>query len=176
MIQSFVKRSWQSGVLLAAFVSASMFLTSPALAELDLSETDRELPEFELPSLDGETWTPANFEGKLTIVNFWATWCPPCVEEMPSMNALWQKLEGEGVSMVAINAGEGEAAVKTFLEKVPVDFPIIFGDGARTLPNWSVRGLPTTLIVDGSGKVIFEALGPRDWDDDDFVARMLALK
>jgi len=176
MIQTFLKRFWQVNLLVATLVSTSFLMANSASAELALSEIDRDLPDFQLPSLDGETWTPAKFEGKLTIVNFWATWCPPCVEEIPSMNALWQKLEGEGISMVAINAGEGEAAVKTFLEKVSVDFPIILGDGARTLPNWSVRGLPTTLIVNGSGKVIYEALGPRDWDDDEFVARMLALK
>lgn len=172
----FLGSRWQTAVLAAAIVATTLSFGRDAIAELALTETDRELPEFDLPSLDGEAWTPETLAGKLTIVNFWATWCPPCIEEMPSMNALWQKLEGEGVSMVAINAGEGEEAVTTFLEKIPVDFPILLGDGATSLPNWSVRGLPTTLIVDGNGKIIYEALGPREWDDDEFVRKMLALR
>lgn len=91
------------------------------------------------------------------------------------MNEAWAVLEPQGIGMLAINAGEGEEAVTDFLKKVPIDFPILLGD-INTLANWSVRALPTTLIIDASGKVIYEALGPREWNDEALLQRIVALQ
>ena len=150
----------------------------PAIAAggTELDDADRALPTFSLDGLDGATWDAAALEGRPTVVNFWATWCAPCVEELPAMNAAWAELEDDGVGMLAINAGEAPETIEAFLERVPVDFPVLLGDAAATLPDWGVRVLPTTLVVDADGRVVHEALGPRDWDDPALLDRVRALR
>lgn len=143
-------------------------------AEQSLSPVERALPEFELTSLDNQVWSVPDLKGRPWIINFWATWCPPCIEEIPSMNAAWARLEAEGVGMLAVNAGEGLDAVASFVEKITIDFPVLLGDSA-TLPNWSVRALPTTIVVDASGRVVYEALGPREWDDAKLLSKVTEL-
>lgn len=139
-----------------------------------LQSAERQLPTFALTALDNTQWSAATLKGKPWVINFWATWCPPCIEELPSMNAAFGILEPEGVGMLAINAGEGAAAVAAFLEKVAIDFPNVLGDG-DTLPNWSVRALPTTIVIDAQGNVVYEAIGPREWDDPRLIHKVLQL-
>ena len=160
---------------LALMIATTLVPTGAIAAEVSLAEVDRALPAFELATLDGATLDPDALAGKPWVVNFWATWCPPCIEEMPAMNTAWEALEGAGVGMLAINVGDAPEAIETFLERVPIDFPIALGDGASTLPDWDATVLPTTLIVDANGRVVFEALGPRDWDDPGLIARLAAL-
>ncbi len=139
-----------------------------------VTEVERPLPDFELASLDGQTFNKSTLAGKPWIVNFWASWCGPCIEEIPAMNRAWEAVEPDGIGMLAINAGEGQEAIETFLAKVPVDFEVILGDG-DTLPDWNVVALPTTVVVDANGQVVFEALGPREWDDPQLLDRVRAL-
>lgn len=150
------------------------FGSTAAQADVSLKEVDRNLPVFQLQSVADELWKEESLEGKPWVINFWATWCPPCIEEIPSMNAAWEVLEQKGFGMLAINAGEGRIAVEKFLDTVPIDFPVLLGDNG-SLPNWSVRALPTTIVVDKNGKVIFEALGPREWDDEGLLQRLADL-
>ncbi len=141
-----------------------------------LKKVQRDVPAFDLRDTTDVTWSPNSLKGKPWIINFWATWCAPCIEEMPAMNTAWQKLEDQEVGMLAINAGEGLPAVEEFLAKLSIDFPVLLGDGASTLPNWSVMGLPTTVVVDTEGKVVYEAVGPREWDDDELLQQVLDLR
>ena len=162
--------------LLAKCLMVAIVLSSSgaSFAQAGLSKTERPLPEFELPGIDDATWDSDALEGKLWIINFWASWCPPCIEEMPSMNEAWHSVKDEGIGMLAINAGEGEQTVKQFLTRISIDFPVLIGDG-NTLPNWSVRALPTTIVVNQQGEVVFEALGPRDWADEALLDQVRAL-
>ncbi len=146
-----------------------------ATQQFQLTPTDRELPAFELLHLSDGTWDQFSLEGIPYIVNFWATWCAPCVHELPAMNRAYERLEDEGVGMVAINVGEPAGAIKTFMQTVPIDFNVLLGS-QMTLPNWKVRGLPTTFIVSADGKIIAEAIGPREWDNPAFIDYMLALR
>lgn len=155
--------------LLAATATAALLASGAlhAAKNLRLDPVENVIaPTFELPGLDGETWNNDALAGKVWIVNFWATWCAPCVEEIPAMNAAWASIQDDGVGMLAINAGEGAEAVEAFMQKIPIDFPVVLGDGATTLPNWGLQALPSTLILDANGQVVFAALGPRDWDDE----------
>ena len=166
------------GALLAAAIAAAIAAGAAAVAgaaEISLAGVDRAPPSFSLPLLDGGTVDNAALAGKPWVVNFWASWCAPCIEEMPAMNAAWEALEPAGVGMLAVNVGETPAAIETFLETTPVDFPVVLGDGAKTLPDWEARALPTTLVIDADGRVVFEALGPRDWDDPALIERLSAL-
>lgn len=150
------------------------FVSVTANADESLSNADRELPVFELQSMADKLWQKKSLNGKPWVVNFWASWCPPCIEEIPSMNEAWEVLEGKGVGMLAINAGEGEEAVEKFLQRISIDFPILLGD-ANSLPNWEVRALPTTLVISADGRVVYEALGPRDWSNADLLQKVIDL-
>lgn len=146
-----------------------------AQAQQGLRSVERPIPEFSLDSIDEGQWDAESLAGKFWVVNFWATWCPPCIEEIPSMNAGAKVLSEHGIGMLAINAGEGEFAVREFLTKIPIDFSTLLGD-ADSLPNWSVRALPTTIVVDPEGRVVYEALGPREWDDEILLQQVIDLK
>lgn len=160
----------------AIALTMAAVLALPVLGnETALDSAERPLPEFELPALDASAWQPERLEGRPWVINFWATWCPPCIEEIPAMNRAWQALEPQGVGMLAINAGEGEAAVQAFMQKVAIDFPVLLG-ATDTLANWKIRALPTTLVIDASGQVVYEALGPREWDDEALLQQVLALR
>ncbi len=150
--------------------------TAAAAGGTALSPVEREVPEFELDALDGASFDAEALRGQPWIVNFWATWCAPCIEELPAMNRARAALEGQGVGMLAVNAGETPEDIETFLGKVPIDFPVLLGDAVSTLPDWQVQVLPTTLVVDADGRVVYEALGPRDWDDDALLDRVRALR
>lgn len=165
--------SAKMGVALAA---CFVFALSPSLvlAKESLTPVERVVPEFSLKGMDDRVWDAEVLAGKFWVINFWATWCPPCIEEIPSMNRAWQILEPEGIGMLAINAGEGRVAVEEFLGKMPIEFATLLGD-VDSLSNWSARALPTTVVVDSDGKVVFEALGPRKWDDPELLQQIIDL-
>lgn len=140
-----------------------------------LNDVDRELPVIEMQDLDNEVWTAKSFEGKLTVVNFWATWCAPCREEMPSLNRAWEKIRGDGIAMVAINIGDKPADIHRFLDEVPIDFTVLRATDPSALSQWGVKGLPTTLVVDQNGKIIKEFVGPAEWDQDELLDPIRAL-
>lgn len=172
----FARRGSLSAKISLSLVSTVLFFLNPigGHAQESLTPVERLVPEFSLMGMDNRQWDAESLSGKFWVVNFWATWCPPCIEEIPSMNKAWEILEPEGIGMLAINAGEGRAAVEEFLGKIPIDFPTLLGD-MDSLPNWSARALPTTLVIDKSGKVVFEALGPREWDERELLQEIIDL-
>ena len=140
-----------------------------------LNQVERDVPVVEMLDLEDSVWTRNKFEGELTIVNFWASWCGPCREEMPSLNRAWEKVKDQGVSMVAINIGEPLDLIRGFMQQVPIDFTVLRAGDPKTFSDWGLRGLPTTLIVDSRGKIVLELVGPAEWDDDELLAPVLDL-
>ncbi len=132
-------------------------------------------PDFELTDIDGNIHRLADYRGKVLIVNFWATWCPPCREEMPSMQRAWEKLQQESILMLAINVGEDEDTIFQFTANYPVDFPLLMDRDSKIIGAWPVRGLPTTFVVDPQGRLVYRAIGGREWDDPEILAPVRAL-
>lgn len=120
-------------------------------------------PPIELKTLDGAVFTLADLAGKVAIVNFWATWCEPCVEEMPSMQRLREKLRGAPFEILAVNHQEGVPRIRGFLQKVPVDFPIVRDTDGAVARAWKVRVFPTSFVLDASGNIRFWLVGSIDW-------------
>ena len=133
-------------------------------------------PEFELQVPDGTQVRLADYRGRPLIVNFWATWCPPCRKEMPSMQRAWEAVRGEGIDLIAINVGEDAETIRRFTADVPVSFPLPMDERSQVVQAWPVTGLPTTFVVDPDGRLAYVATGEREWDDPALLDQVRALK
>lgn len=122
------------------------------------------MPPFELMDRQGRQIKSDSYRGRVTLVNFWATWCPPCVEEVPSLNRLAKRYHGQPFDVVSIDFRELAETVAEFTQKIAVDFPILLdGDGEASLA-WKVFSLPSSFIVDAQGRLRYSANRAIDWD------------
>jgi len=122
-------------------------------------------PDFSLQDMAGNPVGLADFRGQVLVVNFWATWCPPCRKEMPSIEKGARWLERFNGRFIAINMGEKPEAIRRFLKNQPLDLQILLDPNADTAADWGVEGLPVTFVVDPEGRIVYKALGAREWDD-----------
>ena len=121
-------------------------------------------PDFTLPGLDGQMVRLADFRGKVVFLNIWATWCPPCVEEMPSMEKLYQQLKTEDFEILAVSMDiSGAEAVLPFMKKYKLSFPALTDTEGAIKSLYQTTGVPETFIIDKDGIIIEKAIGPRDW-------------
>jgi thiol-disulfide isomerase/thioredoxin len=154
-----------AAVCLAASLGAGA-ADLPALAESLTPQAPQSAPALKLQDLDGKTHDLARLRGKVVLVNFWATWCPPCRREMPSLERLSQALAGEPFAVLAVDVGEGVETIESFtsqLDAVPT-FPILLDTRAQTMQAWKIAGLPTTFVVDKKGRIVATAVGGREFD------------
>lgn len=134
-------------------------------------------PDFILEDLDNKKHRLSDLRGKVVLVNFWATWCPPCRREMPSIERLSQNLKGTDFEILAVNVAENIDTVFSFtgtLEPAPT-FPIVLDTDSSVVKAWPVMGLPTTFILDKQGRIAYRAVGGREFDDQAILAQIQAL-
>lgn len=119
------------------------------------------------PNVDEQEVQLSKYKGKVILLNFWATWCPPCVKEMPSMQRLHDKFPEQDFEIVAISAGESQAAVESFMMELDTEltFPILLDETGRTFKEFDIRGLPMSFLFDREGKLIKTISGSREWDE-----------
>lgn len=164
------------GVLLAiALIAASVWLFTQEPLPVAPIEPGRMAPGFALPDLSGSTVTLAGLEGQVVLVNFWATWCKPCEDEMPAMQRLYQALEGEPFEMVAISVDEPSADVAAFAERLGLSFPILLDPGKDSARDYQSYKYPETYLVDSEGVLVARYVGPREWDSPEYEARIRRL-
>jgi thiol-disulfide isomerase/thioredoxin len=133
-------------------------------------------PALALTGLDGRARRLEDFRGQVLLVNFWASWCPPCVHEMPSMQRLKEKLAGRPFAILAVNLAEPEREVRTFLaNKVRVDFPVFLDRDGAALKAWKVFVFPTSFVLDGSGRIRLAVFGEVEWDRPEVLEAITAL-
>ena len=132
-------------------------------------------PAFSLLDIDGNKHRLKSYRGKVVIVNFWATWCPPCRLEIPSMQRAWKKLKNKNVAMLAINVGENDDTIFTFSAEYEMDFPILMDKNSSVVRSWPVSALPTTYVVDRKGRLAYRAIGDRQWDNKKLMKLILDL-
>ncbi len=137
-----------------------------ALEALKLMHSARPLsaPDFTIPTLDGGRFRLIDQRSKVVFVNFWATWCPPCREEMPTMERLWRRHQNEPFVMLAVSIDADPAGVQPFVTQQGFTFTVGLDPEQRLVNRFRVRGLPATFVVDRRGRVAAAALGPRAWD------------
>jgi len=134
------------------------------------SEEKTMAPEFLLPDLSGGQVSLSDYRGKWVFINFWATWCGPCVMEMPMMDRLNKILEKENFKMLAINMENIEPErVKKFIKKLKVDFHILLDRKGQVSDIYGVRSIPMTYMINPKGEVEAVAEGMREWDDPKMV-------
>ena len=133
-------------------------------------------PEFVLQDTEGRIHRLSDYRGKPVIINFWTTWCPPCREEIPSMNRAWHLLEEDDIALLAINMGEDEDTIFIFSADYPADFPMLMDREGTVIAEWPVKGLPTTYVVAPDGTLAYRAIGSREWDDKALLDAVRALK
>ena len=123
-------------------------------------------PDFTFPGLDGKKVSLADHKGKVVLLNIWATWCAPCVAEMPSMEKLYQELKDEGFEILAVSVDEsGAGAVNPFMEKHKLGFPVLLDTKADIKNLYHATGIPESFIIDENGIIVEKIIGPRDWAD-----------
>lgn len=133
-------------------------------------------PDFSLQGEDGKTYTLSGMRGNVIVMNFWATWCPPCREEMPSMERLWNKVKNKNIIVLGINVGEDADTIFEFNGQYPVSFPLPMDIDGKVIENYPVRGLPTTYIINPDGMATHRAVGSREWDDENMVKLLLGMR
>jgi thiol-disulfide isomerase/thioredoxin len=133
-------------------------------------------PTFDLKDQSNRPQRLADYRGKPVILNFWATWCPPCREEMPSMQRAHQALAKDDIAVVAINVGDDATAIDEFLAEIPVDFPLPMDTESLVAQSYPLKGLPTTYVIDPEGRLVYSAVGSREWDDPKLLDQVRALK
>lgn len=125
-------------------------------------------PRLHLPDAHGKVIDLAAYRGKVVLVNFWATWCPPCRQELPSLSRLRQRLNPHSFEILSVNVGEDTETAFDFIGDPR--FPVLFDHDAKAMALWSVKAMPTTLLVDRHGHIAFRAVGGREFDDADILA------
>ncbi|MEE8285147.1 MAG: TlpA disulfide reductase family protein [Gammaproteobacteria bacterium] len=140
-------------------------------------EPRRAVPGLRLEGIDGTVYDISRMGGKVVLVNFWATWCPPCVEELPSLQRLWDDMHPRGLEVLAVNAGEETGPVNAFLEsfRPRLEFPLLLDRNGDAFSAWKLFGLPTTFVLDKQGRLAFYATGPRPMDSKRIRAQLHGL-
>lgn len=172
---------WMGGTLLripAAAIILPAALVSASAARMPLQRIDGRppAPDFALPDLDGNIVRFADFRGKVVLVNFWATWCPPCRDEIPSMERAWRRLKDEGVALLAVHVGGDVEKVWAFANEFNVSFPVLVDKSSKVSREWQTVGLPTTFVVDPDGRKALRAIGGREWDHAHTIEEIVGLK
>jgi peroxiredoxin len=123
-------------------------------------------PVFSLPTLSQQSVNLREFRGSLVLLNFWATWCPPCVAEMPEFEKLYQELKPGRFVVLAVSIDtQGQKVVAPFWEKAGLTFPALLDPSGEVATRYGVRSLPTSFLINPDGEIIARILGPREWPD-----------
>ena len=130
-------------------------------------------PRFELPLLDaGHTLKLAQFRDRIVLLNFWATWCKPCEDEMPAMQRLYDKLRDEPFELLAISVDDDLEELRSFQKRLGVTFPILMDPSQAVTRQYQTTGFPESILVDRDGRVVERYIGPRDWDAEIYESRI----
>ncbi len=174
VMQGVDKLRWFN-ISLGSLLILSIFITSGAvfagedhwkdMGIIRLNKRDM-APAFSLPLLSGAEVGPHTYKGKVIILNFWASWCPPCRREMPSMERLYRDYKDKGVVILGVNDMESEEDVRSFYDEYMLSFPTVLDKDGKVFNQYGVLAIPTSFIIDREGRLIGKVFGPREWDSE----------
>ncbi|HSL05081.1 MAG TPA: TlpA disulfide reductase family protein [Nitrospiraceae bacterium] len=159
---------------LMSIVSAGPALSGDPFVSLKVSRLPVGImaAPFELATLDGKIVKSSELAGKVVLVNFWATWCGPCKEEMPSLSRLQKQLDPAHFALLTVTTDLQRHGIAHFLSQLSVSLPVLFDEDQEVSRSFMVRGLPTTIVIARDGALVGRAVGPRAWDSPEAVAVM----
>ena len=161
--------------LLIGAVLSGLALLGPAEARDLQAYKGGATPPLVLKDLNGKTQDLKQYRGKVVLINFWATWCPPCRAEMPSLQRLKAKMAGKPFVILAVDMGEAEPQVKAYIREIKTDFSVLLDKDGRALKAWKVFAFPTSYVVDAQGKIRYGLYGASEWDAADKVEKITQL-
>lgn len=132
-------------------------------------------PPLKLRDLHGKVHDLAAYRGQVVLVNFWATWCEPCRDEMPAIQRLDNKLAGKPFVVLAVNVDEPRSRIHRFLSRMPLDFPVLIDEGKAATTAWKVRVLPASFIIGRDGRIRYSLVGELAWDHQSVVSLLAEL-
>ena len=150
-------------------------LASAGANNLKPVEGDTPSPPLKLKDIQGKSHDLNAYKGKVVLVQFWGTYCPPCRKEMPSMNRLQEKMGDTPFAILAVNMGEPEETVKSFIDEVKPDFTILLDPEGVSIGDWKIFAAPSNFIVAPDGKIHYTLYGGVEWDSDELVSKLKAL-
>ncbi len=168
-------------------LSGLLLLLAPCLAPYGCSDSSappapaggvtretaaRQAPEFTLTTLDGTPMRLSDLRGKVVFINLWATWCPPCREELPTMVRFYERFKDRGVEILAISEDTDPEAVRRMVAKQGLTFPVLMDENKRVYTLYRATGVPETHLLDKDGNVRGSQLGPFDWDSPAVIAKV----
>ena len=154
----------QASVLILMTVLLSPFSVQ---AERPLEPYLGDNKEFSLNDLKGKKHALPDYRGKVVLVNFWASWCPPCIYEMPELTRLKNKLADQPFEILALNVGEKKYKVRKFAKLINLQLPILLDTSEETFDDWSIKTLPTSFLIDADGNIRYRVRGNPGWDGAD---------
>lgn len=132
-------------------------------------------PAIDLRDAHGKRFNLADYRGKITVVNFWATWCPPCVEEIPSLNRLREQMQDQPFELISINYADSPEKVLEFMHRVSVQFPVLIDPNGKVAHQWDVIGFPSTFVIGKDGKIRYGVNAAIQWDAPEVINALKAL-
>lgn len=134
------------------------------------SYTDENGAQFSLPDLTDRQHSLSDYNGKVVLVNFWASWCPPCIYEMPVLVRLQQRLADRPFEILALNVGEKKYRVQKFVNLIKFDLPVLLDTSRDTFNQWGVKTLPTSFLIGADGRIRYMVRGDPGWNDENTLA------
>lgn len=131
--------------------------------------------KISLYDTNGDKFEKNQFKGKVTVINFWATWCPPCVEEIPSLNRLKKKMQGKDFELISINYAEDKAVIDRFMKKINVEFTVLLDQNGIFAKQWNVISYPSTFIIDRDGIIKYGVNAAIEWDNAELVKKIQSM-
>ena len=151
---------------------SALLLALPLFAAVD---TNSPAPDFTLPAQSGKPIELAQYKGQVVMLNFWASWCGPCRQEMPLLDSIYKKYGKLGFTMVGVNVEPDTKAANDWLKQTPVTFPILYDTDSKVSKLYGVSGMPSTVIVDRKGTVRMIHRGSKPGDEEEYLSSIRAL-
>ncbi len=157
-----------------AILLTFLFLTAEVPSPWGIDElVGKKAPDFTLTDITGRSLSLSSLKGKTVLVNFWATWCPPCRNEMPSLNRLFKAYKDQGLIVLAVSTDRSPSTVKDFLSRYPADFQVFMDADMQTSRRYRVFSMPTGFLLDKNGVIIKRYLGEEDWDSPEIRSEII---